>query len=69
MVTRKLARFLLFATMFASVVGLVISTLQSLITQQQPSHSAMLIMAYGIGVLSVWVFLTTGDTKTRVGKG
>lgn len=66
---RKLARFLLFALMFASVIGLVISTLQSLVTQQPPTAPALLIIAYGMGVLSVWVFLTTGDAKTRIKRG
>ena len=69
MVMRKLARILVFAAMFASVVGLVISTLQALVTQQPPSHTAIVIMAYGLGVISMWTFLTTGDAKSRVGRG
>lgn len=67
--TRKLARFLVFAAMFASIVGLVISTLQALITQQPPSHAAVVIMAYGLGVISMGTFLTTGDAQKRVGRG
>jgi len=61
----KLARFILFAIMFASSIGAIIGMLQLLFTLSPLPKTYSMIVSYGMGVLSMWLFLSTGSGASR----
>lgn len=61
----KLARFILFAIMFASSIGAIIGVLQMLFTFAPLTQPFSTIVAYGLGVISMWVFLSIGSGRSR----